>query len=181
MFQTFLGKEGSESAFSCKPRGAKQVDMVTVERFPADRIDSNGDCGKSCKPPAISFCFSEDVYLHGVLVFGKHGVSGSARTDISVCLSSVSTGLTELRETKTIFSDGQQQRYQMMFDSSVIVRKDCYYTVRLKLDDQARFYYGQDGKASVTANGVTVLFCSTEVGGCTDVKRGQIAGIIFSR
>ena len=135
----------------------------------------------AAEPDAIAFQANVNVYMHGILVYGSY--IGEGMFDVQTTVRDSSDNLL-VRYSSTIKTSEYQLTYTILFDEAIKLQRTHRYVVAIQVNGVVgvETYMGRYGNATVhTGNSVTFTFYKTRysVNG-TDVKTGQIPGILFS-
>ena len=166
--------------FSNVPRrGSLNPDIKRVMRFKT--IAHAGRSNDGRRPQLLAFSVNRNVIIHGVRLFGSKGTT----YDITVGIYSNRTWsdiiLTEevgKFKTDKEMTDGYYG-FDVFFKEPVPVKKNETYEIRAELNSRW-WYYGCEGQAQVTDNGICFSFSTTASGGCTNVDIGQFPMLVFS-
>ena len=133
--------------------------------------------GSREKPDVIAFQVDQDVQFHGVTLFGSVAAGGAH--SVVVKLYEGTTRLCTYEQTIT--SDGTATPIDVPIHTSpVSVRSGTRYTVKVgRVGPQT--FYGEEGTECVTTEGCTFIYYKCSANNGTDVSRGQIPQILFSK
>lgn len=201
LFQHMFGSFAKQDlAFSDVKREAR---LIKCMRFPKNEAG-----GVSCEPGfknsnfGIDIRVSEDIMLHGLILFGACSTStGSSQSD-SVLLQDASQTPPPIPEqhVKIVISAVPHQSEQAIFDfenmdvplqetyniflkAPVLIRKGKQYAIQVKLDLFLPYetYNGIGGLSEVESGSVRFRFVTHQSLIATTVEKGQIAGLLFSK
>ena len=152
--------------------------IQTCMRFTSVCDDGSWYCGG--EPDAIAFTSSQIIWLHGALVYGSY--IGDGNYDITYSVYDASER--ELSQMRTEIKTSEHQlTYILMLDEPLKILKDMKYTLLVKVTnpDGIDTYQGKDGATSVNVGNVKFTFAKSKFSrNGTDVKMGQIPGLLFS-
>lgn len=170
---------GAISQHSIKPE--QQPDdrsIQTCMRFSRVCDDGSWYCGG--EPDAIGFSANQNIWIHGALVYGSYIGEGTYDVTCSIYDSS-DTEINVVR--KQIKTSEHQLTYVLLFERAMAVLKDKKYSILVKLTnpDGIDTYQGKDGNSYVSIGYVKFTFMKSKHSrNGTDVKMGQIPGLLFS-
>lgn len=175
-----IRSDGSTDTSISAVRGKDSSSIQTCMRFSRVSIDDSWYCGDH--PDAIAFQSNVDVCLHGILVYGC-AIGESIYNVQTAVYDDSDTGL--VTHDCDINTSEYQQTYAILFNSALHLKHNRRYTVTVKMGDANDMdtYEGVGGQTNVTAdNGVKfTFFKSRRSANGTDVKIGQIPGLLFSK
>ncbi|WAR25067.1 BTBD6-like protein [Mya arenaria] len=152
--------------------------IQTCVRFSAVCEDGSWYCGG--ETDAIAFSVESKIWLHGILVYGSYIGEGSY--DVRTCvLDNADAELVKINTS--IRTTEQQLTYVILFENAIPLEEDKKYIVTTKLTNAGGVdtYQGLNGKVNVDVNNVRFTFSKTRHSrNGTDVKIGQIPGLLFS-
>ncbi|XP_045166432.2 BTB/POZ domain-containing protein 6-like isoform X2 [Mercenaria mercenaria] len=152
--------------------------IQTCMRF--NRVSDDGSWCCSGEPDAIAFSTNQNLWIHGTLVYGAYIGEGTYDVTCSI-YNSLDSEMVQIR--KQIKTSEHQLTYVVLFEEAVQVYKDKRYSVLAKLTnpDGIDTYQGTEGNSSVKVGSVKFTFSKSKHSrNGTDVKMGQIAGLLFS-
>ncbi|XP_076800314.1 BTB/POZ domain-containing protein 6-B-like [Clavelina lepadiformis] len=125
---------------------------------------------------SIKFMAEKRIFLAG---FGLYGSStGAANYSVYIKLSQNRVKLAE--ETAEFFSDGCSKTFPVWFRQPIQCEPNEFYTASAILDGNELSYFGQEGLAEVSCDGIAIQFqCSSDSTNGTGVQGGQIPELIF--
>ena len=193
LFKYFYKKGASTKSFITRDRYApctvtQQVTQLplkpddrsiqTCMRFNSVFDDGSWYCGG--EPDAIAFSTNQIVSLHGALVYGSYIGEGS----YDIMCTVYDDNEKELVQTRTQIKTSEHQlTYMILFEDALTISKDKKYTVVIKVTnpDGVDTYQGRNGANAVTVGNVRFSFYRSKFSrNGTDVKMGQIPGLLFS-
>lgn len=152
--------------------------IQTCMRFNRVCDDGSWYCGG--EPDAIAFSTNQNLWIHGMLVYGSY--IGEASYDVTSTVYD-SSDLEMVHIRRTIKTSEHQLTYVILFEEAVQVAREKRYSVLVKLinPDGIDTYQGTDGNSSVKVGNVKFTFSKSKHSrNGTDVKMGQIPGLLFS-
>ncbi|XP_060574090.1 BTB/POZ domain-containing protein 6-like [Ruditapes philippinarum] len=152
--------------------------IQTCLRFNRVCEDGSWYCGG--EPDAITFTTNQNLWIHGVLVYGTYIGEGNYDVTCSINDSSETEMIQVRKQIKTV---EHQLTYEVLFEEEIQIQRDKRYSVLVKLTNPYGIdtYQGLDGSASVTVGNVKFNFSKSKNSrNGTDVKIGQIPGLLFS-
>ena len=193
LFKYFYKSGGGTKTFITRNRYANSdisQHSVPPEKKPGDRSiqtcmrfgsvleEGSWYCGGEAD--AISFSASQNLWLHGVLVYGSY--IGEASYDITCSVYNAEE--TELLQMRTVVKTSEHQlTYIILFQTAIATVKNSKYTVvvRVTNPDGIDTYQGKEGTTSVNVGQVKFTFSKSKFSrNGTDTKMGQIPGLLFS-
>ena len=193
LFKYFYKSGGETKTFITRNRYAiSEISQHSVpqEKKPGDRSiqtcmrfgtvleEGSWYCGGEAD--AISFSANQNLWLHGVLVYGSY--IGEAAYDINCSVVDSDDG--ELLHMRTQVKTSEHQlTYIILFETAICTVKNAKYTVivRVTNPDGIDTYQGKDGSVSVNVGQVKFTFSKSKYSrNGTDIKMGQIPGLLFS-
>lgn len=154
---------------------------IVVERFAATK---SGKAYTRDNKDGLSFIASQNLKLHGILIYGSHQRSGSYKIELEILKDTGIRG-SELQRVYTLRTnmntDGATKVYELMISPAVDITAGKVYTIRALFNGQAS-YYGVDGLHTVLKDGVSVNFV-TDITclNLTSSEIGQFPGLIFKK
>ena len=152
--------------------------IQTCMRFGSVLEEGSWYCGGEAD--AISFSSNQNLWLHGVLVYGSY--IGEAVYDITCNVFDSDDHELLLMRTQVKTSE-HQLTYIILFETAICTVKNTKYTVLVRVTnpDGIDTYQGKDGSASVNVGQVKFTFSKSKFSrNGTDTKMGQIPGLLFS-
>lgn len=160
------------------PKKPDDLSIQTCMRFNRVFDDGSWYCGG--EPDAIAFSTNQNLWVHGALVYGAY--IGEAEYDIT-CTICDYTEVEIVQLRKQIKTSEHQLTYVVLFEVAVTILKDKKYSILVKLTnpDGIDTYQGTDGSTSVNVGSTKFWFSKSKHSrNGTDVKVGQIPGLLFS-
>lgn len=199
LFQHMFGSITKQDlAFSDVKREAR---LIKCMRFPKSE---NG--GVNCEPGfknsnfGIDIRVSEDVMLHGLILFGACSSStGSSQSDAALAGAQVSPPIPEQhvkivisavphQSEHSIFEYDDidvplQETYNIFLKEPVLIKKGRMYAIQVKLDLFLPYqtFSGVGGLEEVESGSVRFNFFTHQSLIATTAEKGQIAGLLFSK
>ena len=148
----------------------------STNRFGNVQDDATWGGGKG-RPDVIAFQVNQDVTINGITLFGSRTAG-----DIHSVVVELYEGTTQLcKYEQTITSDGTATPVAVPIPTSpVSVRSGTRYTVKVGRDGP-RTFFGGVGTESVTTEGCAFSYHTCLNNNGTDVSRGQIPQIMFTK
>lgn len=154
---------------------------IIVERFAATK---SGKAYTRNNKDGLSFIASQNLQLHGILIYGSHQRSGSYKIELQILKDTGIRG-SELQRVHALRTnmntDGATKVYELKISPGVNITAGEVYTIRALFNGQAS-YYGVDGLHTVLKDGVSVNFVTDST--ClnlTSTEIGQFPGLIFKK
>ncbi|XP_076106674.1 BTB/POZ domain-containing protein 1-like isoform X1 [Mytilus galloprovincialis] len=154
---------------------------IIVERFEATQ---SGKAYTRDNKDGVSFISSENLKLHGMLIYGSHQRPGSYEIELEILVDTGIRGsdLQRVYALKTsMSSDGATKVYELIVSPAVMIESAKVYTIRALFKGQASFY-GVKGVSPVLKNGLQIDFV-TDITclNLTSKEIGQFPGLIFEK
>jgi len=199
LFKYFYKTDATTSNFNAKPRTARtgasnkrsvkksgaasaagpdDKSIQTCVRFASVCEDGSWYCGG--ETDAIAFSVNVKIWLHGILLYGSY--IGEGCYDVKSCVLD-NSDFELVKINTTIKTSEHQLTYVILFENAIPLEKDIKYIVTAKLTNAGGVdtYQGLNGKIHVDVNNVRFTFSKTRHSrNGTDVKIGQIPGLLFS-
>ncbi|CAC5397084.1 BTBD3_6 [Mytilus coruscus] len=154
---------------------------IIVERFEATQ---SGKAYTRDNKDGVSFISSQNLKLHGLLIYGSHQRPGSYQIELEILKDTGIRGsdLQRVFALKTSMStDGATKVYELVVSPALMIDSAKVYTIRALFKGQASFY-GVKGNSPVLKNGLQIDFV-TDITclNLTSKEIGQFPGLIFEK
>ncbi|XP_052072463.1 uncharacterized protein LOC127710564 isoform X2 [Mytilus californianus] len=154
---------------------------IIVERFTATQ---SGKAYTRENKDGVSFISSQNLKLHGMLIYGSHQRPGSYQIKLEILKDTGIRGsdLERVHAVQTsMATDGATKVYEFDVRPAVMIDSGKVYTIRALFTGQASFY-GVNGVSPVLKNGLQIDFV-TDITclNLTSKEIGQFPGLIFEK
>ena len=200
LFQNLFGSSPKKSLPF--PESKREAPMLKCFRFPKD-ADGEIICEQGFKNSnfGIDIRSSEDVLLHGLILFGASASSltsinsSDAQSQASISDQHLKITVSDLPKQANKLSTlihiteldsleiPEQKTYNILLKEPVMLKKGRLYALQVKLDLFLPYqtYSGIDGLKSANSGSVKFEFMTHQSLIATTVEKGQIAGLMFSK
>ncbi|XP_033735167.1 BTB/POZ domain-containing protein 6-like [Pecten maximus] len=159
-----------KTSFSSEKRKQKTYPQDVCYRFQQHDINHGW---KYTKPDALQFKVSEAVDIVGVILFGNSSSAYRVRVDI--------LELGQMTDTTGTLTSTEKS-FQVLFNKTVAIKPDTYYTLKADLQNGPPGYRGRNGRTSVKCNSTVFTFqTAPSPNNGTSNCQGQLYGIIFRK
>ncbi|XP_076089793.1 BTB/POZ domain-containing protein 6-A-like [Mytilus galloprovincialis] len=159
----------------------RRSDRFKIYRF-ANNSYVRGKTYDMHTPESISFLTSHNVNLRSIYLYGSCEGEGDYHIHLEI-LEDLGGQLSLMHSSeRDITTNGSTTPYEFDLEPSIRIQSDRVYTIRALFEGPPS-YFGTNGIANVSKNGVIVDFISNDEFGwkLTTSEEGQFPGIIFER
>lgn len=169
VFRGYVTGNFSKSLFSSQTRHAN-----VCKCFRFNEKDTHSEW-YSTEADVLDFSVSKPVYILGLILFGCS--EGSTTYNVHIEIEQVGKMV-----DKSVYSSSDEKYFHVNFAEPVAVNANENYTLKVFLNNGLKTYFGESGKSKVESENVEFTFSQARGNtNGTNVSKGQIYGIIFSK
>lgn len=170
--------------FFLKPESAAPLPFKTLPRdlhkivLRFQRHDAGWTYSYRNLTDAITCQCTEDIQLHGVLIYGSCDGPKEFDAKITILETNKAPKVMQVFKTK---SDGHTKYYECLFTNPVQIIRYRQFIIMLEMKSGKNTFCGENGLENVEQNGITFKFTRSDLSmNNTNTSRGQIPGLIYS-